>query len=154
LVHSLIKSLALNRVKRIVLVLTVIGITSSLLLMFAAYVFEDEIIASAKSAINEKVDTPIDVDQIQFSFLKDFPRASLIFKNVRIQDKFDENKDLLAVEQVSLQFNALGLLSQNYDINRATLNQGVLNMYVTEEGLENFIFWNLMKIYFIELGLI
>lgn len=116
-------------------------VLGTLILIGTASYFEEEILAKVKESINQQVDTRIDVKEIEFSLVNDFPQASLLFHDVFIADKLIETDTLLSTEQLFLRFDIWDLLHQEYTIDEVDIKKGFLRMRTNADGQLNYVFW-------------
>jgi hypothetical protein len=126
-------------------------ITGFLLLLLAVsglllgYIFGDKVKAYITGELNRYLNTEISVGKVDFSILRNFPNASVVFSNVLAKDAFPspkENKDsLFYAEKVSLIFNLKDVFTGRYTINKIALGRGVIKARVNAKGQDNFHFW-------------
>lgn len=110
------------------------------LLIGLAYYFEKEIKAYTIDQIESRIGVEIKVDDIQFSFIRKFPMASLWFKNVRISGSNDsiQKSELLTAKRIFLNFNVRDIFNKNYRINKIEFEDANLNILVDEKGIDNY----------------
>lgn len=132
--------IALKWLKRIVLAL----LTLLLVLIFLAWLFEDKIKRYALEKLNAHLATEIKVKEIDLSFIQHFPKASLVFNDVLILDPEGVNKTkdtFLFAHRIYLDFSIWDILSGNYNINSIIVEQAEANIYIDENGNENYRIW-------------
>ena len=95
-------------IKKFLLFLFVLLLLGSAIGVGIAHIYQDEIEQLAVQNINEQLQTPIQVDDIEYSLIKKFPYASVELKNLMALDAFQEDT-LLKVEKLFLKLNALDL---------------------------------------------
>ena len=107
-----------------------------------ANVYEKEIKQYAIDEINShlKAKIKINEDNISFSFFKKFPKASLNFADLLIEDE-NQKDTIVFAENFSLEFGLGSLFSGNYEVNEVGIDDAVFNLKVDEKGNENYIFW-------------
>lgn len=122
------------------------GIVSFLLvaLVALAFVFEDDIKNYVTVELNQHLNTKIIVDpeNINLTFIKDFPHASVEFKNVTALDATkDSIRDtLFSAGEVSFSFNILDIFRENYTIRQIKLEDGMVDVRVDKNGNDNYHF--------------
>ena len=131
----------------------IIGSTVALVVLVAVVVatlFGDEIKNLAIEEINKKIDTKIDVGEIEFSLLKSFPNATLSFQDAIIYStpsfkKTDfkqlDTDTLLIANQITLQLNIRSLLKNQVSIQRINIKKGKLSLLIDKKGMGNYQFW-------------
>ncbi|HXC04180.1 MAG TPA: AsmA-like C-terminal region-containing protein [Bacteroidia bacterium] len=112
--------------------------------LFLAWKYQDEAKAYVIAKLNEQLNTQVIVSpqDIDFSVLRNFPNASVDFKNLKMLEAIpDEKKDtLLKAGVISLQFNIRDLFNKHYVIKRIDLKEVELNIKIDKKGKDNFHF--------------
>lgn len=132
-----------KKIKKITIIFflsIVLLLTTALIL---ASVYEKEIKQYAVKEINKYLVAQViikDFDKdINFSFIKKFPKASLNFNNIAI---LDEQKDtVLFADNISLEFGIMSILSGNYTVKEIDVENTKINLIKDEKGKENYIIW-------------
>jgi hypothetical protein len=108
------------------------------------YAFKDRIVELAKKQTNAMFNATIDFDDINLSFIRNFPNASVKLENFRIVGTGEFEKDtLLASENVDLILNLKSLFSETgYEIKKLQFNNSKVLAHVLPNGNAN---WNIMK---------
>ena len=120
----------------IVLFLLVVAIGVSI-----AHVYQDEIEQLALQNINMQLQTPIEVEDIEFSLIKKFPYASLELKNLMVLDAFRKDT-LVKAEKIFLKLNSIDLYRKSYNLQQLELHNGFTRISVNEEGVPNYQIWH------------
>lgn len=109
------------------------------LFCLTVYFFSDQIKTKAIDEVNESLTAKIKVGQIDISFIKQFPRMSIVFKDVIIESsiKTPDNSNLLSVDEILFSLNSLELLKQNIQIYEIIVNKGYLNVITDYKGSSN-----------------
>lgn len=126
------------------LIITGVLLSLFLILVILVYVFEDKIKAYAVERINQNLNTEITVSSIDLSVWSNFPHASVDFNDVLILDPHTVNKEkdtMLYAKKLSFQFSVWDMLSGDYKVKEIKMLSGVLNLYIDEQGNENYHFW-------------
>ncbi len=109
---------------------------------YLAKKFEPEVKDAIVYELNQHLNVPVDVEDINLSLLQKFPYASLRFSNVVIPEAVSNNPDtLIFIEDLYLQIGLLDFLSKNYKVSEAEINRGFFDMQIFEDGSDNFHFW-------------
>lgn len=105
-----------------------------------SYFFEDEIKAKAIEKIDQSVKADIMVDEIDFSFIRKFPFASLQFQNVNILSENSVNvKDtVLSSDNIFIKISITDLLKKEYNISRIEIDKPNIKLFFFEDGSHNF----------------
>lgn len=111
--------------------------------MTISHFYGEEVKAVLVKEINKNIAVEIEVEAIEFSALRKFPHASIIFKGVycpSVGNEFEKDT-LVFAESVFLQFNLFDIFSGNYTIQQVHLEDAQLNIEVTQRGKNNYQFW-------------
>lgn len=108
-----------------------------------AVYYQDEVKAKFVEQLNNHVDSQIKVDgEIELSFIKSFPQASVSFPNVSIRESLpNSSKNFLEAEELLLVFNITDLLKKNYTVKKLKLRNGYANILTTQTNAVNYHFW-------------
>lgn len=93
--------------------------------------------------INQYLTAEVHVDEIQISFIHDFPHISIIFNLVDIGNPASKRKNdqLLQAKTVSVLFNILDIINQKYYLNKVLIKDAYLNLWINKDGVDNFHIW-------------
>ncbi len=132
--------------KKTLKILAVIASIISLVivvLITLAYIYEDEVKEYVLNELNKSLNTAVNVEQVDFTLIDQFPYASLRFTNISADEVSDlpEKNTLFEVEKLYLQFNIFDIINRKYHLKKITVENGTLNLYVDAEGVPNYIFW-------------
>ena len=112
--------------------------------VFVAFRYQKEAKAFVISKVNAQLATELllNPDDIDFSVLKHFPRASIDIKNVHLLDAVDlpaNQKDtLLSAGLVSFQFSLKDLYNKHYTVKRILIKDVQLKIWKDKAGRDNF----------------
>lgn len=120
-------------------------IVSVIALILLAYLYEDKVKAYAINELNKSLAAEVKLNptDIHFSFISHFPDASLEFRNVTIMDATNAKKKGVMCEanRISLLFNLVNIFYKNYTINSLRLEKPIFNLWIDENGNDNFHLW-------------
>jgi hypothetical protein len=109
-----------------------------------AFVFEDEIKGYVTDELNTHLNTTIIVqpENINLTFIKDFPLASVEFKDVTALDatKNEKRDTLFSAGEVAFSFSILDIFRENYTIRNISLEDGQVDVRIDEHGNDNYHF--------------
>lgn len=111
------------------------------------YYFQDDIKKYAIESLNENLQTKLDVESIDITVIKQFPYASLEFKNVVCGEAYERanTQPLFSAGRIYLQFNLWNVIDQNYTVKKITLEDAVVNLYRDKSGKDNWHFWKMSE---------
>ena len=131
-------------------VLIAVGIFFGMLIIAAvsvALLYEEQVKKIIITQINKQLVVPVEVGEIQFSLLKNFPKASLGFYGVNAKSVYNGNeklncpKILFNAKEISLQFNLMDIFNGNYTINKLVINEAQLFLFIDKEKIDNYHCW-------------
>jgi hypothetical protein len=112
-------------------------LTISLLL----YIFKDDIINYVVKEVNKNLNAKVTVSKIDLTFWATFPNVSLDFNDVFIQDALPnatKRDTLLYSDLIRLKFNPIDLWNEKYDVKRAEIHPGTIQLKVDSKGKVNY----------------
>ncbi len=110
----------------------------------AGILLEKQVVELLIRELNKQLAVPVQVHEsdIHFSFLRDFPDASLSLHNLSIAESLPGSEDpFLKLERIALRFSPLALLRGNYRIHRIDLENGEIRLRRDARGKPNYLFW-------------
>jgi len=106
-----------------------------------SYQYGDEIKSTVVDLLNQQLKTKVDVNEIEFSLFRDFPKASVVFNEVAIYAVEAENDTLLYANKISTSFNLLDIYHEKYELTTLIIEKGKCDLVVDNSGRRNFEFW-------------
>lgn len=125
-------------------VIILIGILSVI-----SYLYEDEVSQYLIEELNENILTEIEAEDVNFSLIKKFPKASIEFKNVLAHSKDGFYKEvkgyttdtLFFAQSIFIKVDILDLIQDEISIHSIHFNKGRINLFTDHLGDPNYIFW-------------
>lgn len=108
------------------------------------YYFEDDIKRYALQYLSQTIETEVYVEKVEFSLIRKFPKASVIFYDVKIADPIQPGDYVLTAERLYLQFELIRFLKGEYVVNEIDISEAMLNMREDTRG-KNYKFWDESK---------
>jgi uncharacterized protein involved in outer membrane biogenesis len=137
-------------------ILIFIFVIAAILLVIGA-TYENEVKNFMIKELNSNLKAKVIVDSknIHFSLFKDFPFASLSFKNVimleapisngksdkRESEKNQKQDTLCSIDNISLQFNILDVIRKKYSVKKISADNGKLKLRKGADGSRNWDVW-------------
>jgi len=107
--------------------------------------YQDEVKEYVIKELNKQLNTEIIVDgkDIEFTLIKNFPYASIDFKNAKVLEAVKrKNKDtLFNAGEISLQFNIVDVFKKKYHIKKMEVDDATLKIRIDKNGNDNYHFW-------------
>ncbi|MES2628576.1 MAG: AsmA-like C-terminal region-containing protein [Bacteroidota bacterium] len=131
------------RLKKILLVfLGVLIFLAGSIFIIGKY-YNNEVKQFVFQRVNERLNTPVSVGDMELTLFADFPQASLRFSNVVISDKLSKNQrdTLLYADELFLSFNFWDIWNKEYKITRVRVNGGMFHLAYDKKGRSNLDIW-------------
>ena len=117
--------------------------------IIVSWYFQDDVKELVVNEINKHINTRINVNDISFSVLRKFPRASVEFRDilVKVPDDFvssgsnQPNDTLFSAQNLFLQFNLKDIIRGRYRITDIHARNGVVFLEVNHDGRGNYFIW-------------
>jgi hypothetical protein len=129
----------MKKVSKILLISLFSLIGLLLLLIGFVWLTQDKIKQYAVTQLNEQLTAPVSVSSIEFTFLDQFPRVSLVLNNVAVSDPIRKKHTLLEAQRVFIAFNINDILTQHYKIKLIEADSGHCHLFVNEKGAVNYM---------------
>jgi len=119
--------------------------------LIAGFIYGDKIKSLIIAGLSKQLNITISVNNVSFSFLKRFPNATVVLKDVFAGPSagFDKsaflnyNTDtLISAKSVILEFNALDIFRKNYILRKIGIDRGKLRLFAGKDNNSNFDIWN------------
>jgi hypothetical protein len=107
----------------------------------AIYYYGDDIKNLVVQSLNKQLNTQVDVKNVDISFWKSFPEASVLFEDVVIYAVDSKSDTLIAAKTIAANFNLIELYRQNYTLTGLQIEEGSCHLLVDHSGNTNYIFW-------------
>ncbi len=116
--------------------------------MIAAYLlakrYEEPVRNYIVQQVNTRLNAPVHVADINFSFLERFPSASLVMDDVWAEEsiiKMGDPDTLFYFKKVYLNLDVFGLFKGSYKIDEIEVRSGFARLYIDEGGFDNYHIW-------------
>ncbi len=108
-----------------------------------AAIFEDDVKQFAVRTINTFIQSEVKVANVEFSFLKKFPSASLEFQDVLAYGTTEATKNdtLFQAKSIFLAFDIWEIIQKEYSIKKLSFENGLIHLQIDRYGDENYIIW-------------
>jgi uncharacterized protein involved in outer membrane biogenesis len=102
------------------------------------YYYQNEVKEVIVSELNKQLNTQVIIDgkDIDFTVIKNFPYASVEFKNIKALDATDKKKKdtLFKAGTISFQFNIIDVFKKKYEIKKIEANNVDLHINIDKKG--------------------
>lgn len=131
--------------KRILIFFFVLIILLAGSVFVIGFYYQDEVKEYVIGELNKQLNTEIIVDgkDIDFTVIRNFPYASVDFKNIKALDAVQsKHKDtLFKAGRISFQFNIKDIFNKNYHIKKVEVDNVDLKIKIDKNGKDNYHFW-------------
>jgi len=128
----------LKLARKVLLYLLVAFAVITLSLVASAFLFKEQIIKHFITAANEELSTPVKIGRIDVSVFSHFPRFSIVFNDVYVEDSHPGQYPLLTASQVSFQLNPIQVYQGNYTIQGLEIVNSETNLKINRDGVNNY----------------
>jgi hypothetical protein len=127
--------------------LSIVLVFLAAILWLTSKIVEQKVVEQALTALNQNIDVPVYISEVNFSLLKEFPNATLQLKDVTLlpakafsSQCFQnvQTDTLLYIRDVYLSLNIPALLKHQISLSKITIKSGFVNLLVDEKGRSNY----------------
>ncbi len=130
--------IVIRLVKYLIVILSFIVFLLLGLMVVATKMYNDQLKEIALNQINEKLNSPVLVDEVSLSFFSHFPLVSITIENIYLKDHLSNKDTLFYSPRLDMSFNALDLIKRKYAIRKLELNEGFGHLHILKNGSKNF----------------
>lgn len=130
--------------KRLFITLIIISGLIALGASLISYYYQNEVKQYVKARINDLLESPVDVNSIDFSVLSKFPNASISLSQVLAWDAFPDvegTDTLFYADKIYFEFNLFDLIRSDYQIKHIEVFKADVNLRWNKNGENNYVFW-------------
>lgn len=135
----------LRFIKRLIIFLFVSVFCLFTVAVVIGYYYQDEVKELVVGELNKQLNTQVIIDgkDIDFTVIKNFPYASVDFRNLKALDATEKKKKdtLFSAGRISFQFNLMDVFNKKYDIKRIEADHVDLRLRIDKNGNDNYHFW-------------
>lgn len=133
----------MQKLKKVLLRLLLVAVIFIGSAIGLAAIFEDDVKQFAVRTINTYIQSEVKVANVEFSFLKKFPSASLEFQDVLAYGTTEATKNdpLFQAKSIFLAFDIWEIIQKNYSIKKLSFENGLIHLQIDQYGNENYIIW-------------
>ena len=110
-----------------------------LLLLTAPLLFQDKIVSSIKKAANQNLNATLDFSNVNLSFIRNFPNASISLEDISIINfKPFEGDTLLYAKEINTTVKLTDLFDEKISVKSFSVDQAKINVLSNKEGIANY----------------
>lgn len=102
------------------------------------YLYKDRIIHQFIREANKQLNRPITIKKMEVSLLDEFPRLSVVFHDVYVEDSHPGHYPLLTAKRISFHLNPIEVWRGNYTVKGMEVEGCETNLKVDESGENNY----------------
>lgn len=108
--------LNLKTFRKVIFYVVLVILVTVVSLVVSAFLFKDQIIKQFILKANEQLSTPVKIGKIDVSVFQSFPKISIVFRDVYVEDSHEGLYPLLTARQVSFHLNPMDVYRGQYTI--------------------------------------
>lgn len=131
----------LRKVYHFILISLISGLLLFALVGVLVYKNQDKLVQLFIEEVNKKIDTPVEVGEVELTLLDKFPQLAFKFSKVKVKESLPGSNNPLAVlENIYCTFGLWQLITGNYNIDHFYLENGSINLKKLANGDINYQF--------------
>lgn len=132
-----------RRKTKIILWLLAIPVVLLTVVLLLAFLYGDNAKQMVVDEINSHLLVKVEVGEVDFSIIRSFPNASVVFHNIATKPPTDhpEMPGLIYAGSVSLRFGIFSLLTSRYKIHSVLISDAAISLWKDEKGENNYKIW-------------
>jgi len=107
--------------------------------------YADKVEALVIKELNQKLSRPVEISDINFSFFKKFPKASVEIQNISVQGLSETDQPFIKADKLYLSFNLTSLIRDEMVINEITIEDANVNVKINDKGQVNYLIFKETK---------
>ena len=111
------------------------------LLIFGAgitYLYADKVEGIIVQQLNQKLTRPVAIKDIEFSFFRKFPKASVVITEITVQGLKKEDQAFIDAKKILLSFDMISLIKDEMVINEITAEDATIHIKINKSGKVNY----------------
>ena len=129
----------MKRVKKILLYAALAFLVIATSAIASLFLFKDRIIQQFVREANKSLGTPITIGKIDASVFQDFPKISIVFTDVYVEDSHPGQYPLLTAKRISFSLNPMDVWQGRYIIQGLQVSESETNLRVNKDSKTNYI---------------
>jgi hypothetical protein len=102
------------------------------------FLFQDKIINQFIREANKQLNTPVKIGKIEASLWRQFPKLSIVLKDVYVEDSHPGQYPLLTASELSFQLNLIDVWNDQYIIQGLNILNSETNLKINAKGENNY----------------
>ena len=124
--------------KKILFYLALVSGVIVLSLTISVFLFKDKILNQFIREANKQLNTPVKIGKMDVSVWQNFPRLSIVMKDVYIEDSHPGQYPLVTAAEISFQLNIIDVWNEQYIVQGLTVTDSETNLKINAKGENNY----------------
>ncbi|MCK6617052.1 MAG: AsmA-like C-terminal region-containing protein [Cyclobacteriaceae bacterium] len=107
-------------------------------LVVSVFLFKDQVINQFIKQANRQLNTPITIGKMNVSVFEQFPKLSIVFHTVYVEDSHEGQYPLLTASRISFQLNPIEVYQGVYNVLGLTVTDCEVNLKINNKGVNNY----------------
>ncbi|MCX2745894.1 DUF3971 domain-containing protein [Mangrovivirga sp. M17] len=112
-----------------------------LILIIIIQVFKDDIINEFVSTVNQRLEVPVNTDEIDVTLFGDFPNISISLSNVFCEGKPNYSQNLIRADRILVNIGLFEIFSGEVSVKSIIIQEGEVNIERNADNSYNFQIW-------------
>ncbi len=108
-------------------------------LTVSVFLFKEKILNQFIAQANKSLNTPVEIGKMDVSMLRDFPRLSIVFTDVYVEDSHPGKYPLLTAKSIAFQLNPLEVWRGQYTIKGLQIRDSETSLKINSQGESNYV---------------
>ena len=132
-----------RRKTKIILWLLAVPVVLMAIVVLLAFLYGDKAKQMVVDEINSHLLVKVEVGEVDFTILRSFPDASVVFRNIATSPPADqpEMPGLIHAGSLSFRFGIFSLFTNQYKIHSVFISDAAINLWKDSKGQNNYEIW-------------
>lgn len=136
------KSWDLKILRRVIFYLALTTCVLVVALTVSVFLYKDRLIQQFIREANKQLNTPITIKRMDVSVFEQFPKVSIVFHDVYVEDSHDGKYPLLTASKISFQLNPLQVWNGDFTVKGLVIEDSETNLKINNAGDTNYTIAN------------
>lgn len=128
----------MKRAKKLILYLLLALLVIVTAAIASLFLFKDRFVQQFIREANKDLGTPVTIGKIEVTILDDFPRISIVFTDVYVEDSHPGKYPLLTAQKVSFSLNFIDAYRGRYIVQGLRISDSETNLRINKAGKNNY----------------
>lgn len=129
---------ALRILKKILIWFGVVFVLFVALGLSLTFIYADKVESLVMKELNKQLNRPVQIEKMEFSFFKKFPKASVEINHVQVEGVSKQDELFISSEKIYLSFDLFSLFKEDIVINEIDIENATVNVEIDKKGNGNY----------------